>query len=376
MLLIDNPTQAELLTMAECIAVQERAFTAIDSGQAIHRPKTDVHAPNSKSNEYYRFGSMEGWFDGIFALRFMSDVMSWHREADGGWREDQYCKEPGKRCALVWLFSSENGEPLAILNDSWIQHMRVGGAAALGTKHLAREDARRLCILGSGGMARTFLEGVCEVRPIEYVSVYSPSEQNRTAFAKMMSDTLGIAVEAHPDWQSAIAGADVVATCTNSGGPVFDARELEPGMHVVSVGTNEVSPEALARFDVVVRQGISTMAPSASDPRHRAGVGLSYAGFVAGSEAEMARIPDAGDAHIDVSGFPTFMDLASGRAAGRTSDEQISFYYCHGNQGLQFAAVGGLIYRNAVKAGRGRPLPLEWFVQQQAMVGGSVAAGQ
>ena len=48
--------------MTECVDVLERAFGAIDSGQAIYRPKTDVNVPNSKSNEYYRFGSMEGWF--------------------------------------------------------------------------------------------------------------------------------------------------------------------------------------------------------------------------------------------------------------------------------------------------------------------------
>ena len=66
MILIDNATQSGLLTIPECIDALERAFGAIDSGQAIYRPKTDVNVPNSKMNEYYRFGSMEGWFDAIF----------------------------------------------------------------------------------------------------------------------------------------------------------------------------------------------------------------------------------------------------------------------------------------------------------------------
>ena len=369
MLLIDNSTQTQLLTMTECIDVLERAFKAIDSGQAIHRPKTDVHAPNSKQNEYYRFGSMEGWFDGVFALRFMSDVMAWHTQDDGSWREDQYCMAPGKRCALVMLFSSENGEPLALFNDSWIQHMRVGGSAALGCKYLARAQARKLCVLGSGGMAQTFLEGICQVRPIDSVSVFSPPQGNRERFARRMSERFGIEVQPHASAEKAMQGADVVATCTNSGVPVFTADALEPGMCVVAVGTNEIPPQALETFDLVIRQGTSTMAPNPADPRHRAGVGLSYAGFVAGSEQEMARIPDARGAHIDVGDYPTFMDLAAGRCAGREDDSQTSFYYCHGNQGLQFAAVGGVMYRNALKHKLGRPLPTEWFVQSQAMVG-------
>ena len=49
MILIDNATQSGLLTMPECIDALERAFGAIDSGQAIYRPKTDVNVPNSSS---------------------------------------------------------------------------------------------------------------------------------------------------------------------------------------------------------------------------------------------------------------------------------------------------------------------------------------
>ena len=34
-----------------------------------------------------------------------------------------------------------------------------------------------------------------------------------------------------------------------------------------------------------------------------------------------------------------------------------------GNQGLQFAAVAGLVYRKAKAAGLGREIPTEWFLQ-------------
>ena len=365
MILIDNATQAELLTMRECVDALERAFGSLDSGRAIHRPKTDVNVPNSRTNEYYRFGSMEGWFDGIFAIRFMSEVMAFDRRADGSWREDNYSVEPGRNCAVVLLFSSENGEPLALLNDDWIQHMRVGGAAALGTRVLARADAETVCVIGSGGMARTLLEGISAVRPIARARAHSPSRGNREAYAARMSERLGIAVEPADSAREAMAGADIVATCTNSGVPVFDADWLEPGMHVVCVGANETPPEAIPRFDVAVRQGVHSMAPGKESARHRAGVGLSYAGFVAGSEAEMARIPEGGAAHIDASAFPMYTDLVAGRAPGRARDDQITFYYCHGNQGLQFAAVGGAIYRNALAAGKGVPIPLDWFVQER-----------
>ena len=63
----------------------------------------------------------------------------------------------------MMVFSVRNGEPLAIINDGLIQHMRVGACAGLGAKYLARQDAV-VGIFGSGGMARTYLEAFAEVR--------------------------------------------------------------------------------------------------------------------------------------------------------------------------------------------------------------------
>jgi alanine dehydrogenase len=55
--------------------------------------------------------------------------------------------------------------------------------------------------------------------------------------------------------------------------------------------------------------------------------------------------------------------MVTGRAAGRTSPDQITFYRNLGNQGLQFASVGGLLYDKAMAAGTARALPTEWFLQ-------------
>ena len=77
--------------------------------------------------------------------------------------------QPGTYCGLVFLFSTSNGEPLCILNDGHLQHMRVGGAAGIGTRLLAREDSHVLGMIGSCAMARTFLD-LCQdmVREVSF----------------------------------------------------------------------------------------------------------------------------------------------------------------------------------------------------------------
>ena len=363
MLLIDNDAQRDLLTMDVCIDTLEAAFTALPQGRAVIRPKTDVYFPSAGEAGYFRFGSMEGAFDGIFAIRMTSDICQWD-EVDGVMREEEYCIEPGTYCGLVLLFSSGTGAPLALLNDGFIQTMRVGGSAGLGAKYLAREDARSVGVIGAGGMARTCLEAFCQVRPIERATVYSPTKTNRERFAEEMSAKLGIAVTAEATARAAMAGADIVATCTNSMTPVIENDWIEPGMHMVPVGTQEIPPAAAARFDVRIRQGVAAIEPRGDDSNHRAEIGLSYSAFVGGTEQDRKRLPRPNPAaRLDAAGYPSFADLVTGATPGRTSPDQVTFYYNHGNQGLQFASVGGAIYRAALERGSGQALPDAWFLQ-------------
>ncbi len=362
MLFIHNDEVAELLSMADCISVQEDAFSGIETGQAIHRPRIDMYTPCNREDGYYRWGTMEGWYDGIFAIRMKSDIMTWPARQNAGWTEEKYCVEPGTFCGLIMLFSSENGEPLAFINDGVLQHMRVGGGAGIGVKHLSRKDSHTIGMLGSGGMARTFLDAFCAVRDITHVKVFSPTKAHREAFAEEMSSRHGIEVTPAATAREAVKGADILSTNTDSMVPTFEPEWLEPGMHVAMLGPCEVSPEAEARFDVRIRQGVGGLELPETD-RIKMEVGMSPLAYIAGSDAEMERLPRKTPGSGFGGDWPDYCDLVFGRAPGRTSDDQITFYHNMGNQGLQFAAVGGLVYRKARDKNKDHDMPTSWFLQ-------------
>jgi len=52
-----------------------------------------------------------------------------------------------------------------------------------------------------------------------------------------------------------------------------------------------------------------------------------------------------------------------GRASGRTSVEEITYSERGNIQGAQFFAVAAAAYEAARRAGLGRELPTEWFLQ-------------
>jgi alanine dehydrogenase len=374
MLLINNNDVFQLLTMEDCIRVQEEAFRKIPTGGAIHRPRIDMYMPTDEENSYYRWGSMEGANDGYFAIRMKSDVITWPTTPDGNWTEEKYCREPGTYCGLIFLLSTRNAEPLAFINDGALQHMRVGGGAGIGAKHLAREDAHVVGMLGSGGMARTYLEAFAAVRDIQQCKVYSPNPDHREAYADEMSRKLGIEVIAVDSPKDAVKGVDILSSCTTSMKPVYDADWIEPGMHVTNLSRREISDEAMDKFDVVVRQGTAGLQMRQTD-RFQAERGFSPAAFIGGTPEQMALIPEknpepgfGGDSPEFMDrgkggDKPEFADLVTGKASGRTRADQVTFYRNVGNQGLQFSSVGGWVYAQAKARGIGRELPTDWFLQ-------------
>jgi ornithine cyclodeaminase/alanine dehydrogenase-like protein (mu-crystallin family) len=283
-----------------------------------------------------------------------SDMLEWPE----GKTVEKYCVEPGTFCGIVMVFSTRNGEPLAIINDGIIQHMRVGGCAGLGVKYLSREDSNVIGIFGAGGMARTYLLAFNEVRKISEVRVYSPTKKNRDRFAQEMGEKLAIEVVPVERPEQAVRDCDIVATCTDSIQVVVDDPSwIEPGMHLTCVKSNEWNPEIVKRSDVVIKMGRATMNLDVGMRR----IG-GEAAVVAGNEEEIKRIANP-PVDIFSGDFPVLTDVMSGKLKGRTNRDQVTFFANSGTQGLQFASTAGYVVREAKRRGLGQEIPTNWFLQ-------------
>jgi len=262
---------------------------------------------------------VESYDNGYFAVRIKSDIITWPRTAGGGWSEDKHCIAPSRYCGLVILYASATNEPVALINDGVIQHMRVGAIAALRARYLARENARTVGILGSGGMARTYLEAFCCVRDIESARIFSPTKALRDRSSREMSGSPGIPVEPVATPEASVHGADIVAAFTSSMTPTLKLDWLSKGQQVTILGPSEVDDALLEVCDVGMAQasdgGLDP--PGAED-----GIGHYAVASVAGTEEERKRLPTpkarAGRTRSAFT-LPDFADMVTGRTDGRTT---------------------------------------------------------
>ena len=350
-LILSNDDVEKLLTMRECIDVLEEAYVDLAEGRGITRTRSDCITPTSRPDAVYGLKSMDGVAPrlGIGATRINSDIVTFPKKGNNI-RREKVPAAGGRYCGLVLLFSTENGEPLAILPDGVMQRMRVGATNGLGVKHLARQDAKTVGILGSGWQAGTQLMAACTVREITSIRCFSPTRENRETFAAQMAELLGVEVRPVDQPEDAVAGADIVMCASNSLDNIFFERWLAPGMHLSSIKRPEIEMAALLRADRVVLHSHD------ASPIHVTTRDLAFAEKQKGRGWEAV-------GEIDFAKLPILPDLIAGKVPGRGADGEITCFMNNIGLGYQFAAAGSVVYRKARESGLGHELPTDWFTE-------------
>jgi ornithine cyclodeaminase/alanine dehydrogenase-like protein (mu-crystallin family) len=250
---------------------------------------------------------------------------------------------------LVPLFHVDSGELLALIEADYLGQIRTGAASGVATRLLARPDAARIGIIGTGLQSRTQLEALSLVRSITGVHAFSRNPEQRERFAKEMTAQLGLPVVAVATALEAVRGADIVVTSTTSTDPVLDGSWLAPGMHVNAIGANfpqkhELDGAAIRRCDIIV-----------ADSREQSKM-------ESGDLIQMY-----GDDKRRWSSVTELAEIVAGKTPGRSNPEQITLFKSNGIA-IEDIVVAGRIYELARERGMGRQVPL-W--EKQARAGGA-----
>lgn len=352
MLVLSNEEIEHLVTMEECIAILEEAYRDLAEGKALNSPRVDNLAPCNYEGAYYGFKHMGGTWPrrGIQALRINSDIIT-HPVRDGVPQRVKVPLAGGRWVGLVELFSTETGELLAIFPDGVAQRLRVGATNGLSIKYMARPEAARVGLIGSGWQAGAQLMAVLAVRPVAEIKVFSLRKESRDVFAREAAEKYGITVQAVDTLEECVRDVDIILAATSSMFPVVRPEWLTEGMHVSCIKTQEVDAAVLARCDRVV---VHT--------KHQAKQ----------MDNIMPGTPHVVKEHLQGwwnrpgicwEGLCDLPDLVVQKVPGRCSSREITCFVNNVGLGLQFAAVGALILEKARKLGIGRDLPGEWFTE-------------
>lgn len=231
-----NQADAErLLEQVDVLQAMRDMFVELAAGSAVQPAQQLVEFPN-------------GGGDFINYLGVLASQKVY------GVKTSPYIVRQPKSLVTAWslLMSMESGQPLLLCDAGSLTTARTAATTALAVQELARPDAKRLAIVGSGPVARTHLRYVAGLRDWQSIRVYSP---NLNAGVLAQFGAIDSRAEPATSVEAAVADADVVLLCTSSGTPVLDPSILSKPALITSISTNvarahELPPQSLSQMDV------------------------------------------------------------------------------------------------------------------------------
>lgn len=235
---------------------------------------------------------------------------------------------------MVSLFDGNNGTPRAVLDGMTITSLRTGAASGLATELLSRKDSTICAIFGAGVQGRTQLEAVCAVRDIKKALVYDAQPAAAESFAKEMSKELGIEIVAVKSPKEAVKDADIICCASIAETPVFDDQDLPAGVHINAVGSykphvQEVPEEMVLRSRLYVDHRESAL-----------------------EETGDLIIPINNGVFTEDHIVAEIGEVAAGKAPGRRSDSEITFFKTVG-VAVQDLAAATITLKKAEELGIG-----------------------
>lgn len=240
---------------------------------------------------------------------------------------------------MVCLFDGNNGTPRAVLDGMTITALRTGAASGLATSLLSRKDSTICTIFGGGVQGRTQLEAVCAVRDITKAVIYDALPITAEKFAKEMGEQLGIKIVVAKTSKEAVKDADIICCATIAETPVFDDQDLPAGVHINAVGSykphvQEVPEEMVLRSRLYVDHRESALEETGD-------LIIPIEKGVLTKEHIVAEIGE----------------VAAGKAPGRMSDSEITFFKTVG-VAVQDLAAATIILQRAEELGVGTMVEL------------------
>jgi len=349
-IIITDDHVKRFLPMKDCIEAMRLAFRDFSKKKAVNPPRMRYAAEHPDPTRKYfanvHLGAVPS--SGIACVRAGSQIIIPPSATN---KRRLYENPRPFNWGIVILYDIATAEPLALMHEFYLSGIRVGATSALAVDEIARPDASVMGLFGTGKQARAALDAVQCVRPIQRVKIFSPDKEHGTRFAKeKATEQLEIIPVTQP--ADVVAGADIIYCATTSMEPVFDGNRLEAGQLIITIANSDATNRKRSEVDETTYSRSSTVVvndwKTVVDDEQTEILDPLEKGLI--SRKQVIELGDI------VAGKTLVKQPGRGNPAG-----EIIYYKNNTGLAIQFAAVGGILYRKAIEAGDCNSIPTEWL---------------
>ncbi|WP_136440147.1 iminosuccinate reductase BhcD [Pacificoceanicola onchidii] len=314
MLLIPESEIAGLMTREAAFDAVEKVFAAMAAKDAYNFPV--VREAIGHEDALYGF---KGGFD--------QAGLTLGLKAGGYWPNNLEKRGLINHQSTVFLFDPDTGKPAAMVGGNLLTALRTAAASSVSIKHLARNDAKVIGMIGAGHQATFQLRAALEQRRFEKVIGWNYHPE-------MLPNLEAVAKDAGVPFDAVdlpgMRDADVIISITSAFAPSLMADHVSPGTHIACMGTDtkgkqEVEAALLTRATVFTDEVAQSI--SIGEAQHAVADGLIR-------EEDVLQLGA----------------VINGTHSGRTSNDEITLFDGTG-VGLQDLAAAAAVVDLAVQRG-------------------------
>lgn len=161
----------------------------------------------------------------------------------------------------ISLYSAKTGELKALIDADYLTAIKTGCNAAVSTDLMARKNASKLGIIGSGLQAYSQVLAIQEIRELEELYIFDIDEGRVNSFIERIEAIKNrpYKIVASKSANECVSNSDIICTCTTSQKPVFDGSVVKKGSHINAVGSftsfmQEIDSETVLKADKIITE--------------------------------------------------------------------------------------------------------------------------
>jgi len=323
-LLLTRNDVMQVLDMADCMEVVEKAFGELSNGTAVLPLRINITPPDGLA---------------LYMPAYLKEMKALACKVVTVYKNNPKIHNMPTTIGKVLLQDPATGDVICIMDGGYLTAVRTGAASGVATKYLARQDNMLVAgIFGAGVQAKMQLWAVAVARRLSKAIIYDISEVAADKFAAEMSRKLDLDIIKAESPDQALE-ADIICTASSSATPLFDGRKVLPGSHINGIGSHtpnarELDAEIIKRSKLV-------------------------------ADSREACLKEAGDIMIPITDgviakehiYAELGEIITGRKSGRSDDREITLFKSNG-LAIQDTAAAKLVYEKARAAKIGKEIEL------------------
>jgi len=231
---------AELLDLESILSITEEVFKRFGNGEIYSPAKESLPLQEKSLPGMHWINSMPAFlkYEDIVGIKWVNVT------------SENIQRNLPVTMGVILLNDAITGLPIAIVDGTWITHIRTGASSAIGAKLFARKNSKIITLVGCGAEGLTNLIATCTYFDFEEIRLVDINPEAINQLKMKLPENLQSLVLAYDSVEKAVRESDIILLTTTAQIPLMKVAWAKPGDYISTISCfADIDPEFVQAAD-------------------------------------------------------------------------------------------------------------------------------